>query len=175
MCLQVFNFIPEVVCPTVEYVSSTYHVFSAHPLLPLHPKVPHPWALDTYMYMYSTVVILYNSYWPVPTDIYTMQPMATQRFFLKEARQRVYSCIKHFAQLNSLGSGEGGQDGGSGSTVSSTTPSISPLPTPPPPPPPQWAEFVRSTSSSSCHDTAVLDASGRCVKGVISFLVGCVV
>ena len=98
--------------------------------------------------------------------------MATQLFSLKEARQRVYSCIKHFVQLNSLGSEEGAQDGSSGSTVCSTTPSEPGLP----PPPLQWAEFVRSTNSSSYHGTgtAGMDTSGKCVKGVLSCkLAGC--
>ena len=82
-----------------------------------------------------------------------------QHFFLKDARQKVCSCIKHLAQLNNLGSGEGSQDGGS-SPVGSTAPSVSPVP---PPPPPQWEEFLKSINSSSCHDTPVLNASGKCV------------
>ena len=31
------------------------YVLSAHPPLPLHPKVPRPWALDTYSMLYVLV------------------------------------------------------------------------------------------------------------------------
>ena len=42
-----------------------HYAFSAHPPLPLHPKVPRPWALDTY---YTVIVhdVVCNSSLDIP-------------------------------------------------------------------------------------------------------------
>ena len=51
-----------------------YAVYSAHPPLPLHPKVPRPWALDTY----STVSLLILTYAHAHGHTHTMLSHRTQ-------------------------------------------------------------------------------------------------
>ena len=51
---------------------AAHYAFSAHDLQ-LHPKVPHPWALDTY----STVLLLVIT---IPATLKVKRPRVTPKF-----------------------------------------------------------------------------------------------
>ena len=78
--------------------------------------------------------------------------MDRTQFYLKQARQRIHSCLEHFVSVNCLGSttssSECSED--SGTLASSTEP----------PTPSDWDEFVTSLKKH-CSELGRLDAKGR--------------
>lgn len=85
---------------------------------------------------------------------YVFQGISKTQFHLKQARQRLHSCLEHFIRQNHLGCSNHNPQKNKDAVVVASPPEVTD------PFPPDWDTFVQSLGRH-CSQAGTLDANGR--------------